>query len=308
MAEPKKKGLGKGLGALLGPGSSEPEKPAAAPEAAPAPLPAAPATLSDGSRLIELDPTTINPSPKQPRRFFDEDALAELSESIRRDGIQEPVIVRPAGDGYELVCGERRVKASIMADLLLIPAVVRDVPDRDMLKFGLIENIQRENLNAIETALAYEELLQEYNWTQEQLADEVGKKRATVTNTLRLLNLPQLVQDMVADGSLSMGHARALLSIDNPAKLADAARKVIAEGLSVRQTEQLASGQPPKPAPPRAPEKDPNIARLEDELRRSLGTKVYLRSKKGGSGKIEIDYYNLDELDRILEVLRRTRG
>ena len=295
MASAKKKGLGKGLGALIG-NNPDVRKPAA--------KTSAPAALADGARLIELDPSDIQPNPKQPRRVFDEEALEELAESIRRDGVQEPVLVRQAGDHYELISGERRVRASIMADRKLIPAVCRDVSDRDMLKLGLIENIQREDLNAIEMAQGYRDLMDEFGWTQDEVSREVGKKRATVANTLRLLNLPESVQAFVADSSLSMGHARAILSIESTSGQINAARKIISQGLSVRQAEKLAAGQKGAKDTPPKPKKDPNIAQLEDELRRSLGTKVQLKAKDGGRGTIEIEYYDLDELERLLEMLR----
>ena len=312
MVNSKKKGLGKGLGALIGEKRIDLDEPAPATETPPpsteTPAPATEPALPDGTRLLSLDPREIRPNPKQPRHVFDEDALEELAESIKRDGVQEPVIVRPANGGYELVSGERRVRASVLADLERIPAVCREVSDRDMLKLGLIENIQREDLNAIELAEAYDALMREFDYTQEELSEEVGKKRATVANTLRLLHLPDVVQEMVADGSLSMGHARALLAIEDSVKLIKAARRVADEGLSVRQTEKLAAEPAPKPGQTDpAPKKDPNIARLEDDLRRSLGTKVHLKTQKDGKGRIEIDYFSLDELDRLLELLTKKR-
>lgn len=301
MASDKKKGLGRGLGALIGPNSKAFDEPApAAPAAAAAAVPDA---LPDGSRLLLLDPTEIQPNPKQPRRVFREEALEELSASIRRDGVQEPIIVRQKGDGYELVSGERRVRASIMADLTAVPAVCRDISDSEMLKLGLIENIQREDLNAIESALAYQQLIDEFNWTQEQLATEVGKKRATVANTLRLLNLPEVVQEQVADGSITMGHARALLALPTASAQAAAARRIVKEGLSVRQAEKLAEAGSGK-ARKDPPKQDPNIAALEDSLRRSLGTKVALKSTAPDRGRIEIEYYSQDELERLLNLLR----
>ncbi|MFO7973325.1 MAG: ParB/RepB/Spo0J family partition protein, partial [Candidatus Hydrogenedentota bacterium] len=204
----KKRGLGRGLGALI---STNEEGGFAG-------------TLEEqadekvGTRLLLLDPRNLKPNPKQPRVHFDEESLEELSASIRRNGLQEPVIVRKAGDDYELVSGERRIRAAVMADLETIPAICREVSDADMLKLGLIENIQREDLNPIELAHGYKQLIDEFHWTQEELADQVGKKRATVTNTLRLLNLPEAVQARVADGSIAMGHARALLGIESPKK------------------------------------------------------------------------------------------
>lgn len=294
MADNKKKGLGKGLGALISVNLDAPPDTSSASEAIP-----------EEARILALDPQAIHPNPKQPRKAFDEESLQELAESIKRDGIQEPVIVRKNGDVYELVSGERRVRAAIMADLETIPAIRRNVSDSDMLKLGLIENIQREDLNPIELAQAYQALLQEFRWTQEQLADGLGKKRVTVTNTLRLLQLPADIQGYVVDGSLTMGHARALLALPTPDAQRAAARKVIMHGLSVREAEKLAA--PPAPKTKQRPAKDPNIVQLEDELRGLLGTKVSIRSAKQNRGKIEIEYYNLDDFERILRLVRGAR-
>ncbi len=294
MASPKKKGLGRGLDALLG---DAPVNLDMLREREPAAE-----TPPNGARLLLLDPRDIKPNPMQPRQTFNEETLEELAESIRRDGVQEPVIVRKAGDGYELVGGERRVRASILADLDSIPAICREVDDRDMLKLSLIENVQREDLNAIELAHAYQRLIGEYGLTQEQLAAEVGKKRVTVTNTLRLLQLPREVQDMVASGDLTMGHARALLGLETAAGQSRVARRVVAQGMSVRQVEQLASAGKPEPRKPAA--KDPNIASVEDELRRALGAKVTVKTAKNNRGRIEIEYFSLDELERLLTFFR----
>lgn len=292
MAEIRKRKLGKGLSALLDPktvsDASEPEVRLAG--------------MDDGDRILHIAPKSIRSNPKQPRRVFDEEALQELAASISRDGVQEPIIVRRVADSYEIVCGERRCRAAIMAGLETIPALCREVSDGDMLKFGLIENIQREDLNAIELALAYRQLMDEYQWTQELLAEEVGKKRATVANTLRLLQLPEVIQEQVADGTLSMGHARALLALpDAQAQLA-LARKIARQGLSVRQAEHLAAQQTRRqPRTPRpAPGKDPHIAQIEDSLRRRLGAKVTVKQQHPERGRIEIEYYSLDELERLL--------
>jgi ParB family chromosome partitioning protein len=311
VATTKKSGLGRGLGALIGGGAAfEPvTEETAAPVVEPTPPPAAsgPQPLEDGSVLLLIDPRAVRPNPKQPRHFFNEDALRELAESIKRDGVQEPVIVRKKDGLFELVSGERRVRASVIAGVDRIPAVCREVSDEDMLKLGLIENIQREDLNPIETARAYRALALHFGWTQEQLAEQVGKKRATVTNILRLLNLPEEVQQMVIDGSLSMGHARALLALELPTRQVALARRAIEEGLSVRDVERaVAPSPPPAPAPEAklATRKDPHIAQVEDELRRRLGTKVRVASDASWKGTIEIDFFNLDELERILAILR----
>ncbi len=313
MANVRKRGLGRGLDALLGDAQASTS---ASVEATPdgsnttgAATGAGPseATAADHA-LLELDPRDLRPNPSQPRTTFREEALEELAESIRRDGVQEPVLVRKRSGRYELVSGERRVRAAIMADLPTVPAICRDVSDADMLKLGLIENIQREDLNAIELALAYQRLIDEFGWTQEELAEQIGKNRVTVTNTLRLLNLPKDVQAAVADERITMGHARAILAIPTARAQSLACRKVIEQGLSVRQTEKLAT---PKPtgagAQERTTPKDPNVAGLEDALRRSLGARVRVKAKARDKGTIEIEYYSLDDLERILSILQSKR-
>jgi ParB family chromosome partitioning protein len=290
------------LGALIGGGNDDGGALAAGRLAAAAITEKAQEAVPEEDRILHLDPQAIQPNPKQPRKAFNEEALEELCESIRRSGVQEPVIVRKAGDNYELVSGERRVRASIMAGQQSIPAICRKVTDREMLRLGLVENIQREDLNPIELAQAYQALIDEFDWTQEQLADEVGKKRATVTNTLRLLNLPEEVRQYVVEGSLTMGHARAMLALESPQAQLSAARKTIALGLSVRQAEKLAS----EKAKPKKPSnlKDANVSRIEDELRHRLSTKVALKHGKSNRGRIEIEYYSLDDLERVLSIIR----
>ncbi len=295
MASARKKGLGKGLGALIG---AEPLNLDAHRAAAPA----GPGVA--GARLLGLDPRMIEPNSEQPRQVFDEEKLEELAASIGRDGLLEPVCVREVDGKYELVSGERRVRASIMAGLEEIPAICREVSDREMLKLGLIENIQREDLNPMEIARGYQKLLDEFAWTQEHLSRELGKKRVTVTNTLRLLNLPKSIQTQVAEGELTMGHAKALLSLPSAQAQLAAARSITTQGLSVRQAEKLANGAKAAAAAKKAPAaKDPNIASIEDRLRRKLGAKVTLKSPDGKRGKIEIEYYSLDELERLLDLL-----
>ena len=299
MASARKGGLGRGLGALIGPGAldQEPSQDKRAP--------GSPQALPDGSVLLLINPSQVKPNPKQPRQHFDENALQELAESIRRDGLQEPVIVRRAGDAFELVSGERRVRASILADLDRIPAVCRDVSDEDMLKLGLIENIQREDLNPIETAKAYKALATHFNWTQDEVAAQVGKKRATVTNTMRLLHLPSEVQDLVVSGQISMGHARALLAVDSASQQVSLARRTVQEGLSVRDVERVTSNARETTPEPKTPSrKDPHVAEVEDELRRRFSTKVRLTANSAWKGKIEIDFFDLNELERVLKILR----
>lgn len=299
MSKFKKGGLGRGLGALI-PGSDGDDAPIAAPGEVAAP------PVEPGDRVLELDPRVIKPNPKQPRAHFNEEALQELADSIARDGVVEPIIVRRINGEYQLVSGERRVRAGILAGVASVPAIVRDVADADMLKFGLIENIQREDLNAIELARGYEMLMREFGWTQEQCAEEVGKKRVTITNTLRLLNLPAEVQQAVVDGAITMGHARALLALPNAREQAAVCKAIVEKGLSVRQVERMTSPAAPKKVK-HAAQKDPNIAAIEDDLRRALGTRVSVSTmgKDVSKGKIVIDYYSLDDFDRILERLKR---
>jgi ParB family chromosome partitioning protein len=293
VASVKKGGLGRGLGALI------PQKADLAP------------SLTDvaqtDDRILYLDPRDIEPNPHQPRVVFNEESLEELAGSIRRDGVQEPVLVRKVGSKFQLISGERRVRASVLADADTVPAICRDISDSEMLRLGLIENIQREDLNAIEEARAYQKLVSTFSWTQEELSRQVGKKRATVANALRLLNLPAEIQQAIADETISMGHARALLAIDTPSLQRSLFKKTVEDGLSVRQIEQLAAqtSTNKRKAPPKTPTaKDPNITALEDDLRKRLGTRVSVHPSGPSKGKLEIEYYSLDDLDRILEIIR----
>lgn len=306
MSKFKKGGLGRGLGALI-PGRADDDPTESTTSAPSSSVPAAVPHIEPGDRVLHLNPHAITPNPKQPRTAFDEEALQELADSIARDGVMEPVIVRQIGNDYQLVSGERRVRASIIAGASTIPAVVREIADRDMLKFGLIENIQREDLNAIELARGYELLMREFSWTQEQCASEVGKKRATVTNTLRLLNLPADVQQAVVDGAITMGHARALLAIPSPKEQSAVCKAIVEKGLSVRQVERMTSSPTSPKKTKSAPARNPNISAIEDELRRNLGTRVSVATANNDMkrGKIIIEYYSLDDFDRILEVLKR---
>jgi ParB family chromosome partitioning protein len=299
MAGGKKKGLGKGLSALIG-GSD----PIIDPE--PVPLETKPEALSDGTRLTYINPRTVKPNPQQPRQNFDEESLQELAASIRNDGVLEPVVVREVSGEFELVSGERRVRASVLAEINEVPAVVREVSDEDMLKLGIIENIQREELNPIELAQAYQSLTEVYGWSQEQVAQKVGKKRATVTNALRLLNLPDDIQKHVVDGNISMGHARALLSVPDPLKQRKLCSKIVKDGLSVREVETAAQRSNPKSsgATAQSPAKDPHLSSLEDKLRVRYGTKVTIKSDKKYKGKIELDFYSLSDLERLLDLLK----
>jgi ParB family chromosome partitioning protein len=255
-----------------------------------------------GENIIQVDVTRILPGKQQPRKVFDESALKELSASIKEKGVLQPILVSRTGDGaFNLIAGERRWRAAVQAGLKKIPAIVKNVDSRDSLEMALIENIQREQLNPIETAEGFNRLMQEFNLTQEELSGKVGKDRATVANYLRLLNLPSEIKDMIYSAKLSMGHARALLAIEGRINQVEAARKVIRSGLSVRETELLAQ-KSAKPVKIRAI-KDPQIASLEEKLIRNLGTKVHIVQKNKKKGKIEIEYYSLEELNRLLDML-----
>lgn len=260
-----------------------------------------------GEEVLYLEINRIFPGGEQPRKTFRDSSLKELAVSIKEKGVLQPVIVSRLGDGsFRLVAGERRWRASQLAGLKKIPAIVKNVASKDALEIALIENIQREDLNPVETAEAFSKLLKEFNLTQEELSEKVGKERATVANYLRLLRLPEEIKSLISDGSLSMGHARAVLSIEGRAHQIEAVRKIITKGLSVREAEALAKNislaGTKRPKSHKA-QKAPEIASLEDKLIKSLGTKVRVHHKGKKGGKIEIEYYSLDELDRLLDIL-----
>jgi len=277
----KKKVLGKGLGALI-PEVESPEAPA---------------------REIDID--RISPNPDQPRFRMDEKALEELAESIRQNGVLQPVLVRPSRDGYQLVAGERRLLAAQRAGLLRVPAVVRDVPDDRLLLLALIENIQREQLNPIEEAQAYQSLLEQLKATQESLCGQIGKERSTIANAIRLLKLPAPVKLLVAEGRLSPGHARALLSADlAPAEVTRAAQAMADQGWSVRQAERWAKARAKKKQARPSPQ-DPDVAAAAQRLEYLFGTKVEIATRAGssGAGFIRIHFYNGEDLNRIYTAL-----
>jgi ParB family transcriptional regulator, chromosome partitioning protein len=279
----KRPALGRGLSALI------PDAPVAAP------------TVERG---LDVDTDLLRPNPYQPRSSIDDARIEELARSIRAHGIIQPIVVRRTGDaGYEIVAGERRWRASQRAGLLKVPVVVRDIPDDRLLAAALIENVQREDLNPIEEANAYRRLADELGLTQEQIAEAVGKDRSSVANYVRLLKLPREVRENVAVGSLSMGHARAILGLSDETSQLRVARDVVAKSLSVRETEALVS-KAGQPAPARRPEqqKDVHTRAAEDRLRFSLGTRVRI-VRKGRGGRVEIDFANENELQRIFEYL-----
>lgn len=255
--------------------------------------------------ILELDIKSVVPNEYQPRRVFNDNTLKELVASIKENGIIQPVITRRiSADSYQLIAGERRWRAAKIAGLATMPAIVKDAAPAEALELALIENIQREDLNPLETAEAFQRLINDFGLTHDDLSRKVGKDRATITNYLRILKLPSGIKKWIADGSLSTGHAKALLQVQNKRLQIDIAKKIISGGLSVREAEALSKkGQPVPSRARRKTLKDPQIASLEEKLIQSLGTKVRLVHKSNKRGRIEIDYYSLEELDRLLEIL-----
>ncbi len=292
MPNKTKRVLGRGLGALIGGGEK-----------------AAPAPVADRSRekYLLCPVGDISPNRTQPRKHFEEAALKELSDSIREKGVIEPLIVRRDSGGFELIAGERRWRASKMAGLAEVPVVVIDATDEESLEFAIIENIQREDLNAIEEAEAYRSLATKFNLSQEEVAKRVGKERATVANYLRLLKLPPEVKDELVKGSISMGHARAILSVEGHGAQTELCRRIITKGLSVREAEALANNGPGKArGKTRRPEGSAH-SELEQELREIFGTRITLKDKSG-KGRVEISYFSVDERERVIDMLRTVGG
>lgn len=286
-----KKGLGKGLGALLS-------------------VDGIPETQKDS--VVELKINDISPNSEQPRKRFNEDALQELADSIKENGVIQPIIVSKRGSGYRIVAGERRWRASRLAGLKVIPAIVRDLTDQQTMEQALIENIQRQDLNPLEEAFAMDNLMKEHGLTQEALAKKLGKSRPAIANTLRLINIDESLQDFIRNGDLSAGHARALLAITDKEEQKKAADVVMIKEMSVRETEEyvkkILSG--PSPAPRKTREKGSNAVAIstkdvEHKLTSYYGTKVKLKLKDEAKGKgtIVIEYYSYDDLDRLLEMM-----
>ena len=259
------------------------------------------------SRETLLPISSIEPNREQPRRAFDEDALEELAESIKIHGIIQPLIVCKRDKIYEIIAGERRWRAAMKAGLKKVPVLIRDYSEQELYEVALIENLQRENLNAIEEAVAYRKLIEEYSLTQEQVAERVSKNRSTVTNALRLLKLEDRVQELLISGELSAGHARALLAIADPESQVAAAEKIVSSGMSVREAESFVKKQlaPKKEDKPK--KKEPEAvarayARYEEKLKQALGTKVAITGREGNTGKIEVSFFSLDEFERLMEI------
>jgi ParB family chromosome partitioning protein len=288
---PPRKALGKGLSALL---PSRP--PADAPKAAESPAPEV-----HGERVQRVAIELIDANPYQPRRVFDLDRLAELALSIRAEGIIQPIVVQRNGTRYTLIVGERRWRAARMAGLQEIPCLVRHIPPERVLEVTLIENIQREDLNPIETAQAFDRMVSELQLSHEEIAKRTGKDRSTITNLLRLLRLPTDVQQLVGERRLSMGHARALLGLAGEEQQRRLAEKIVAQGLSVRQVERTVKRltEPREPGEVEEIKQDPNVTAAILEMEQALGTRVRIVDKGDDRGRIEIEYYSAEDLERI---------
>ncbi|WP_263451351.1 ParB/RepB/Spo0J family partition protein [Hyalangium gracile] len=291
----QKRALGRGLSALIPQAG-----PAAAANTVAEPAPAA------RNGVLKLPIESIHRDKEQPRRYFDETKLAELTESIKVQGVLQPVLVRKDGNSYKLIAGERRWRAAQAAGLKEVPALVREVTEAQAFELALVENIQRADLNPIEEAEGYQRLMEEFKLTQEQISQRVGKERSTVANALRLLSLPEDVKGLVADGSLSMGHARALLGVPRLPEMQALAVQVAEKKLSVRDTEKLVQQKRQhKKDGGRPPKQSPQVKSLVEELQRRLGTKVRLTEKAPGKGTLEVDFFSYDDLDRLLKLLRK---
>jgi ParB family chromosome partitioning protein len=289
-ADNPRRALGKGLTALL------PTRPTTPP---PAELP------HPGEEVTQLPIDSIAANPLQPRRIFHTERMEELAQSIRSNGIIQPLVVRRHGEQYQLVAGERRWRAAKIAGLTRIPAVIQDIPDDRLLEITLIENIQREDLNPIETALAFDRLTRELQLNHEEIGRRTGKDRSTITNLIRLLQLPPDIQQLIAERRLSAGNARCLLTLPTPELQREVAEKAVAQGWSVRQVERLTQRltEDRKPKTVDEAQADPNVKAAIQELERVLGTKVRITERARQKGRIEIDYYSPEDLDRIYSVI-----
>lgn len=294
----KKKGLGKGLDSLIPDNKSM--KSATSDKSAEEKKEA---EVKAGVQTMKIN--EVEPNRDQPRKNFDEDALLELSDSIKQFGVLQPLLVRKRKDYYEIIAGERRWRAAKLAGIKEVPVIEKEYTDQEILEIGLIENIQRENLNPIEEAIAYKRLLEEFNLKQDEVAERVSKSRTAVTNSMRLLKLSDKVQQMIIDDMISTGHARALLAIDDPELQYTLANKIFDEKLSVRETEKLVKEikNPKKPKEKKVIENAFIYQDLEEKMKGVFGTKVSIASKGKGKGKIEIEYYSDDELEHLFDMM-----
>ncbi len=294
MAASKSRGLGKGLDALFS--SSEIEVPTE---------PISGAEQLDNNGISYIDINDIKPNEKQPRKNFDEEKLEELATSIKEHGLIQPVVLRRSEIGYEIVAGERRWRACRKAGIREIPSIIKDLTDEQNMLIAIVENMQREDLNPIEEAEGLNQMIDLFGLTQEEVSKSIGKSRPYITNALRLLKLPQQIRNFLSEGKLSAGHARAIAGISDPEKQVEIAEYVIEKELSVREIEKLIKelGKDKKKNAQRKMEKTPDVKRLEEDLKQIMGTKVNL-SQKGKKGRIEIEYYSRDELERLIELLK----
>lgn len=294
------------------PGPTAANTPASPATAAPAPATPGPTAANPPSPgILRVSLAEIVPSPLQPRKVFTAESLGELAASITSQGILQPLVVRRVADRYELIAGERRWRAAQQAGLDRLPVLVREATDLEVLELALVENLQRENLNPLEEAIGYQQLQERFQLTQEQVAARVGRSRVAVANALRLLRLPESVQADVRDGRLSVGHAKAVLALAEPGAQAELARRILHEGLNVRQAEKLAAqlaarpgkATPPSPPPPGNPAPaDPHVAALENQLRERFATRVKIHYRRG-AGSVEIQFDSDDQLNRVLGLL-----
>lgn len=298
----KKSGLGKGLDSLIKDNSSA-KKTAAANTSSENKA----EEMKSGEQMMKIN--MVEPNRDQPRKKFEEDALLELADSIKQFGVLQPLLVRKRKDYYEIIAGERRWRAAKMAGVKEVPVIIKDYTEQEIVEIGLIENIQRENLNPIEEAMAFKKLLEEFNLKQDEVAERVSKSRTAVTNSMRLLKLDERVQEMIVDDMISTGHARALLAIDDKEQQYDLANKIFDEKLSVRETEKLVKEikNPKKPKMKKKVENEFVYTDLENRMKEVMGTKVNISSKGNGKGKIEIEYYSDEELELMFEMIMSIR-
>ena len=278
----KRRALGKGLGSLL------PERPAT--------------VIQEKAGYLLLNVDEVVPNPSQPRSHFDDEGMEDLAESIRGAGVLNPILVRDTGSGYELIAGERRLRAARLAGLTHVPARVQHVGRGRSLELAIIENIQRQQLNPIEEARAFSSLMVEFGLTQEEVASQVGRKRASVTNTLRLLKLPEKVQTYLQEGKLTAGHAKALLALDSDEEIVNMAEAFVTGAVTVRSAEEMTKSRAGRTARKTPVGTDPNIADAEQRLQRALGTKVRIKRSSEGKGRIEVEFYSDEELQRLFEL------
>ncbi len=285
----KRTGLGKGLDSMIPPKATSKAAKEKVMETSPT-----------GETILKIN--EVEPNKKQPRKSFNEEALQELSDSIKQHGIVQPLVVAKQKDYYEIIAGERRWRAAKIAGLKEVPVVIKDYSPQEIMEVALIENIQREDLNPVEEAKAYQNLIKEYNLKQEEVAERVSKSRSAITNSLRLLKLNDQVLDLLIDESISSGHARAMLALEEPDQQLSVAEKIIKEHLSVRETEKLVKSinQPTKRTPKKALKNDFVYKDMEEQLKQKIGTKVKINRKSENKGKIEIEYYSQDDLEKIV--------